>query len=424
MLKREINRWDLVLLMINTVIGAGIFGLPSVIFKHAGVFSIPAIIVCGILVSVITLNFSEVASQFNKTGGPYLYTLEAFGKFPGFIIGWLALVSRVAAYAALTNLLVDYLSYLNEAFNNQGIRIITIILFSAFIFFVNYKGVKSSSRLNNFLGVAKLVPLIIFIVAGFFFLDFDLLSFDHTLPGIGGFSSAILVFVFAFTGFEAAVINTGEMSDPQRDIPFALMVTTLFVAVFYSLIQIVCIGTFPQLADSSKPIADSAHFFMGSAGGLLITIGAIICIGGTLNANMLAGSRLPFAFGEEGQFPKSFAKTHSKTAVPYISLIFYSVLTILVSVTGTFIYALTISVISKVFIFATISVALIKFRRVNKPGKAVFVLRFGHFSAILGVIICIWMLFASKLSDFLDVLITISVGIVIFFVFRLFAARL
>ncbi|OFY43576.1 MAG: amino acid transporter [Bacteroidetes bacterium GWF2_40_14] len=416
MLKREIKRWDLVLLMINTVIGAGIFGLPSVIFNHAGVYSILAIMVCGVLVTVITLNFSEVASQFNKTGGPYLYTLEAFGKFPGYIIGWLALVSRIAAYAALVNLLVDYLSYLNEAFNNQLIRNATIVLFTAFIFFVNYKGVRSSSRLNNFLGVAKLVPLLIFIVAGLFMLDSTLLDFDRTSPDITGFSSAILVFVFAFTGFEAAVINTGEMSDPQKDIPFALLVTTLFVGVFYSLIQIVCIGTFPQLADSTKPIADAAHNFLGPAGGLLITVGAVICIGGTLNANMLAGSRLPFAFGEAGQFPAIFAKTHDKTAVPYISLVLYAVVTILVSVTGTFIYALTISVISKVFIFATISAALIKFRRVNKPSKATFVLRYGHFSAILGIIICIWMLFASRMSDFLDVLITVSVGIGVFFI--------
>ena len=103
MLKRELKRWDLVLLMINSVVGAGIFGLPSKIFSLAGIYSIAAIFICALLMLVIILNFSEVASRFKKTGGPYLYTLEAFGEFPGYIIAWLALISRIAAYAALIN---------------------------------------------------------------------------------------------------------------------------------------------------------------------------------------------------------------------------------------------------------------------------------------------------------------------------------
>lgn len=418
MLKRDIKRWDLVLLMINFFIGAGIFGLPSKIFELAGVYSIPAIVICALLMSVIILNFSEVASQFNKTGGPYLYTSEAFGKFPGYIIGWLALVSRIAVYAALINLLVDYLSYINDAFNNQKIRSFTIILITFFIFFINYRGVKNSSRLNNLLTIGKLIPLMAFVIVGLFFIDFDLLDFKQSAPEIKDLASTIFVLVFAFTGFEAAVINTGEMSNPKKDIPFALIISTLFVAVFYTLIQLVSVGTFPDLANSNKPIADAADHILGTAGGLIITIGAVISIGGTINANLLSGSRLPFAFSEANQFPRVFSKTHRKTAVPYISLIVYSIVTILVSITGTFIYALSISVISKVLIFSIISAALIKFRRVKGKNNKGFKLRFGYLSAILGIIICIWMLLASNISDFIDVLITISVGIVLYFIFR------
>ena len=173
MLKRDIKRWDLVLLMINIIIGAGIFGLPSKIFELTGVYSIPAIFICALLMIIIILNFSEVASQFNKTGGPYLYTTKAFGKSLGYIIGWLSLVSRIAAYAALINLLVDYLSYINVAFNNQSFRFLTIILITSMIFLINYRGVKNSSRLNNILAIAKLIPLFIFIIVGFYFIDFD-----------------------------------------------------------------------------------------------------------------------------------------------------------------------------------------------------------------------------------------------------------
>ncbi len=418
MLKREIKRWDLVLLVINCFIGAGIFGLPSKIFSLAGIYSLAAIFICALLILTIILNIAEVASQFKKTGGPYLYTLKAFGNFPGYIIGWLTLISRIAAYAALINLLVDYLSYIDEHFNDQSVRSITIIIITAVILLVNYLGVKNSSRLNNLLGILKLIPLTVFVFVGFFFIDFELLDFDQSVPSFKDFSSAILILVFAFTGFEMALINTGEMANPAKDIPFALIFSTLFVAVFYILIQVVSVGIFPNLASSNRPIADAADFIFGLTGGIFITIGAIISIGGTLNANILAGSRLPFAFSEENQFPKIFSKTNTKTSIPYISLITYSVVTILVSVTGTFIYALTISVISKVMVFAVISAALIKLRKVKKPKKKVFKLRFGYLSAILGIIICVWLLSVSKLSDFKDVLIISIVGLIIYFIFK------
>lgn len=419
MLKREIKKWDLVLLIINSIIGAGIFGLPSKIFSLAGIYSIVAILICAILMLIVILNFSEVASQFKKTGGPYLYTLKAFGDLPGYIIGWLALISRIAAYAAIINILVDYLSYLNTHFTEQSFRSITIVIITALLFLVNYHGVKNSSKLNNLLGISKLIPLTVFVIVGFFFIDFELIDLNQTAPTVTDFSSAVLILVFAFTGFEAAVINTGEMSNPKKDIPFALIFSTLFVTLFYILIQVVSIGTFPDLADSNKPITDAAHFIMGSKGGLLITIGAIISIGGTLNANLLAGSRLPFALSEAKQFPIVFLKTNRKTAIPYISLIVYTLATIVVSVTGTFIYALTINVITKVFIFAIISAALIKFRRSNKQKKTGFKLRFGLLSAILGIGICVWLLAVSKRSDFRDVVIMIIAGLLIYFIFKI-----
>jgi APA family basic amino acid/polyamine antiporter len=418
MLKRAITRWDLFFLMINSIIGAGIFGLPAIIYNEAGVFSIPAIMICAVLIFIIILNFSEVASIFKQTGGPYLYTSEAFGKFPGFLLGWLALVSRIATFAALINLMADYLTYLDTMFSNYIVRIITIILFTTFLFLINYQGVKHSSRLNNFMAIAKLIPLIIFVIVGFFFIDFNLLHFKQDVPSFDNFSSVIFVLVFAFTGFESTVINAGEMKNPGKDIPFALVSATVFVAFFYTFIQVVCIGTYPQLGDSTKPIADASHLLMGSAGGIMITIGAVISIGGTLNAILLAGSRLPFAFSEAGQFPKIFSKEHSKSGVPFISLIVFTIITVLVSVSGTFVYALSISVISKVMIFLIVSAALIKFRYSNKAFKPYFKLRYGIVSAVLGIIICICLLFSSDPSDFLDVLITMLIGFLIYMVFK------
>jgi amino acid transporter len=209
------------------------------------------------------------------------------------------------------------------------------------------------------------------------------------------------------------------MSRPEKDIPFALIGATLFIALFYILIQVVTVGTYPDLANSIKPIADAAHFFMGSAGGIMITVGAVLSIGGTLNTNLLAGSRLPYAFSEEGQYPKIFLKTSAKTAIPYVSLIIYTVVTIIVSLTGTFIYALSINVITKALLFAIISAALIKFRRVDGSPKQGFRLRFGYFYGVAGIIICAWLLYVSDLSDFIDVVLTTLAGILLYFLFKI-----
>tara|TARA_B100000959_G_scaffold159913_1_gene167503 strand:- start:3525 stop:4121 length:597 start_codon:yes stop_codon:yes gene_type:complete len=193
-----------------------------------------------------------------------------------------------------------------------------------------------------------------------------------------------------------------------------MITASLFIAIFYSLIQIVAVGTFPDLINSNKPIADAANSFLGPVGGLIITIGAIISIGGTLNGNVLIGSRVPFALSEKNQFPKIFSKTHPKTAVPHISLWLYLIIAILVSISGTFIYLLSISVICSILVYFTVSASLIKLRMQNK--NIGYKLRYGNTIAILGMLICIWLLSVADLSKLVDVFMTIGAGIIIYFI--------
>ena len=417
MLKREIKRWGLVLIMINGIIGAGIFGLPSRIFAISGIYSIPIIFLCALMIFVFIMIYAEVGSQFKETGGSYLYILTAFGELPGFVIGWIGFVGRIVGYAALINLLLDYLSFFNESFTEQTARTISILLITAFLFIINYSGVKNSSKLINILSISKVIPLLFFIIAGFFFIDIDLINFSKSpIPTISEFSSTIFILIFAFTGFGVALVNTGEILNPKKDIPFAMIITSIFVAIFYALIQIVAVGTFPDLANSNKPIADAANSFFGPMGGLIITIGAVISIGGTLNGNILVGSRTPFALSEMNQLPKIFSKIHPKTAVPHISLWVYSIIVILVSISGTFIYLLSISVICAILVYFTISASLIKLRILNKNENTGFKLKYGNTIAVLGMLICIWLLSVADLSKLVDVSITVGAGLIIYFI--------
>lgn len=404
----------MVLLVINGVIGSGIFGLPSKTFKETGVFSIAAFGVCAIAVFIIILCFAEVSSRFDKTGGPYLYALSSFGPLPAFLTGWLLLVTRFITYAALINLLVTYLSVFSDWFTQPSARIISIILLTLFLALINHVGVKNSTRVNNFLTVAKLLPLLLFIIAGFFFIETKNFEIKHT-PGFSSFSSTVLLLVFAFGGFESVLVNSGEVKNPGKNLPFALLLAALIIAVIYILIQIVNIGTLPTLASSEKPLAEAAGLFMGKTGATLIAIGALFSVTGTLNAIMLVGSRLPYAFSEEKQFPKIFSFIHPRYKTPTLSLLLFMTVTIIISINYSFLSAASISAITRVMIYGIVCISLIKLRKKNAAQTGYFKIRYGKIVAIAGIAITIWLLSSSRLTELRDVAIAIGAGLVIYF---------
>jgi APA family basic amino acid/polyamine antiporter len=413
MLNRSISRWGMVLLFINGVIGSGIFGLPSKTFKEVGVYSIAAFLVCAVAVFVIILCFAEVSSRFDKTGGPYVYALSSFGRLPAFLTGWLMLVTRIITYAALINLLVIYLSVFSAWFNQPTSRIITIVLLTLFLSWVNHVGVKNSTRINNFLTIAKLLPLLLFIVIGIFYIKPGYFEIKYT-PGFSSFSSTVLLLVFAFGGFESVLVNSGEVKNPSKNLPFALLLAALVIAVIYILVQIVSIGTLPSLATSEKPLADAAGLFMGQIGATIIALGAVVSVTGTLNVIMLVGSRLPFAFSEEKQFPKLFSFIHPRFKTPTWSLLLFTVITILVSIYYSFLFAASISAITRVMIYGIVCITLFRLRKKNSEKTGVFKIPFGNFFAIAGFLITLWLLSNSRLNELKDIAIAIGLGLVIY----------
>ena len=149
MLQRGIRKWELVLLVINSIIGAGIFGLPSKIFALSGVYSLLAFVVCAAVVAIFILVFAEVSSRYDKTGGPYLYMMDAFGPFPAFVMGWLLLLSRLFNYATLINLLVVYLSFFSPTFLNPLARAACMVAITFLLAGINFIGIRNTTRLSN-----------------------------------------------------------------------------------------------------------------------------------------------------------------------------------------------------------------------------------------------------------------------------------
>lgn len=416
-LVRGIRRWDLVALVLNAVIGAGIFGLPARVFALAGTWSLLAYVACAALVVLIVLCFAEVSSRFGITGGPYLYAREAFGPAVGFQIGWLLWLARLTAFAALCNLWLDYAAFFVPAAASGAGRPLLITGIVVALTVLNVRGVRGSTIFNDVFTITKLGPLLLFVAVGAFFMEPANLSFGPP-PSAARFSGAVLLLVFAFSGFEMAVIPAGEQKDPRRHAPFALLTGVALIALLYVAIQAVSIGTLPGLAESQRPLADAALLFMGTPGAVLISLGALVSITGTLNVIVLVGPRLPFAMAEQGQLPGVFAATHRRFKTPHVAIVVSSLVMLVLTVQGTFISALTISTVIRLITYAVTCAALPVLRRRGGAQVGGFTAPGGVVAAVLAIALCGWLVSTSTWADLRTTALAAGVGVLLYLALR------
>ncbi len=418
-LVRGISRWDLIAIVINTVIGAGIFGLPSKVAKLIGSYSLIAFIVCSIIIAFVVLCFAEVSSRFRATGGAYLYTKEAYGSFVGFEVGWLFWITRFTAFAANCNLLISYLGFFYEPLSIGAMRIFLIALVVFGLMFVNIIGVRESTRITNVLTIGKLTPLFLFVVIGMFFIQPGNFDFNVS-PTMDVFANAILVLIYAFVGFESAVIPAGEMKDPEKNAPFALMTAVGIIVAFYILIQLVSIGTLPELASSERPLADAAETFVGTWGASFIVIGALISILGNLNVGLLATTRLLFAMAENKDIPQVLAAVSDRFKTPHFAIILTSACIFVFTVYSNFLAALTISTVTRIIVYGMTCIALPIFRYRKDAPEAGFLAPLGILAAALSLVLLGWLMLSVKLIDIQQIAIAVAIGAVIYIVSRAF----
>lgn len=419
-LVRGLGRWDLTAVAINTIIGTGIFILPAGVFGLIGSFSLFAFVACAVIVGLIVLCFSEVASRFQMTGGMYLYAREAFGPEIGFEVGWLYWIVRVATFAANCNAMLAYLGFFVAGVNEGITRIAIISAVVAGITFVNLLGVRETAVVTNVFAVGKIVPLLIFAGVGIFFIEPSNFNFQ-TVPEVSAFPAAILMLLYAYMGFEAAVIPAGETKDPRSSVPFALLTALGFCAVLFIIVQIVAIGTLPELAGSKTPLADAAGRFMGSFGAGFIALGALISVLGNLNGGFLSSSRIPFAMAEQNELPRVFSRTHKKYKTPYIAIIVTGITVLTLTVFTTFLTAVTIAAITRLLVYATTCLALPVFRQRSDVPPAKFSAPLGILAAVLSLGLIGWLLTNVDFrKEGLPIVIAAVLGLVVYFSYRAF----
>jgi amino acid transporter len=268
-----------------------------------------------------------------------------------------------------------------------------------------------------------LIPIALFIGAGLFFLNPGHFS-PAPAPALSSFSQSTLLLVYAFTGFEMAIIPAGETRDPQRNLPFAILASLALVAVIYILIQVVCVGTLPELAASKRPLADAGERFLGVAGATVITVGVAISIIGNLVVVLLAAARLPFAMAGDHKLPRVFAATHERFRTPHVSIVFTAVVMLALALSGTFASIVAVSVVARLLAYIAICVALIVLRRRDEREmrfKAQFKAPAGVYVSIATLGLCAWLLANGygSASEAMNAAVAAAAGLLIYGAYKL-----
>ncbi len=349
----------------NYTVGSGIFVLPGIVAATLGPPALLAYLLCAFIIGLVVLVFAEAGSRVTVTGGPYAYVEIGLGPLAGFIAGILLCVTDVGALAAIAMLLATYIAsalHLSGGIANSIIAALMLAGLAA----VNIRGVTSGARLIEVATVAKLLPLLLFVLVGIFYVSPANLRWTH-IPSASSVASTAGILIFAFAGIEAALLPSGEVRDAARTVPRAAMLALGFVTLLYLAVQGVALGVLgPALgADRVAPLATAAGSFAGSAGRSVLLVGAAISMFGWVSGSILAGPRAFFALSRDGFLPRQLAHVHARFRTPHVAIISYAVVAIALALSGTFEQLAILSNIAALGLYSMCAVAVVMLRRRN-----------------------------------------------------------
>lgn len=414
-LRRVVTRWELVGIAINDVIGSGVYLLPAAAALLLGPASVWAVLLAGFAVLLLVLCFAEAASHFDQPGSGYLYTREAFGKFIGFEVGWMTWLARVASVASLANGFAQALTFIWPGANDGIVKVLVIGVSLAILTWINIVGVKHGARVAVGFTIAKLLPLVVLILAGIFAIDWNLLA---PKPGLewGNLGEAALLLLFAYAGFENTAAAAGEYKDPKRDVPFALIAMILIVTAVYTLIQLVALGTLPDLATKVEgaPLADAAMVVLGTGAGLMMTAGAVISIGGNIGSTMLAGPRYLYALSRDGYGPKFLSSVHPRYETPAAAIAVQGALALVLALSGSFVQLAMLSIIARLSTYIGTAAAVPFLRRKFPRTDTTVVLPGGALIPVLALALSLGLLASATKWNLLAGLAGLAIGGVLY----------
>ncbi len=407
-LRRDIGFTGSAFLAFNGIVGAGIFALPGTLYAQFGQFSPWLFPIFGVLILLIALPFARLAALFPNSGGPVAYT-AVMGRTLSFEVGWLYYLARSGASAANANVFAAYAGALWPALGSGVGRIATILTLVGLLTAVNIIGVKRAIRALDALTIFKALPLIALVL-------WALIQAGVPAPGpvpqFSAVEAAALVILYAFVGFENAVVPAGETANPQKTIPRAVIVTLLGTVLIYFLVQLAYVAVMPPGPAPEAPLTAFAQELIGPAGVVLLAAIALASIAGNISSSLTSTPRVSYALAELGSLPRWFGAVSSRYATPANSILFMGLVVAVLAVSGSFVWLAVVSTLARLFVYGSSIASLPAARRAQGlgTGASTWLLVAG------GLAVCLWAATQSTLFSWAMLGAAAAVGLVLFLV--------
>lgn len=361
-LARALTRRDLTGILLNAMVGSGMLAAPAKVYAVAGGWSFAVLLASALALVPLIACFADLGSRFAATGGPYLYVREGLSPAPAFGAGWLLWISQAMSTATLANLFVSYVAGFVPMLGTGIPRLLVMGGLGAVMTWIVLVGISPSARVSNALIVVKVGFVLLFLLAGLPFVDLGRVEVGAP-PPLGDFAAAMLVYLFAYTGFERGAVLAGEARDPKRDVPAALGVSLGVATLAYAAVLLVCIGTLYAPAATDRPLAEAGRLLYGNVGAVAVSAGAIVVILGTLFVVGIGMPRMLLALAEARQLPAVLAAVHPRWRTPHIAILLSGGLAYAAAMASDLLTALTISTGARLIGYILSCVALWRMRR-------------------------------------------------------------
>jgi len=394
-LRRDLTSFDVTAIVVGSVVGADIYIASALTAGLVGPFAIVVWVIAAVFATIIALVFASCSFHVPRVGGPFAFVSAAFDDFYGFLTGWSLWIAEMLALPVFALAFVQYLEYLVplDTAGELAVKAAFLFLLTA----VNILGVKAAGRVNDVLTVVKLLPIFLVVMAGLGFFVLHpgrfLANYTPFLPlGLGGLGPAMVLVFWAYVGFELATLPAAEVKDPARIIPRALVTGMAVVTLFYLSTNLVVFGIIPWqvLAVSTTPLVLVGVALLGSAGGLLMSVGALVSVSGSDESGILGTSRLAYAMAIDGLFPRPFARLHPRFGTPWVVLVFEGAVAFILASFSGIRSLISFSVFTMAFSFLLTCCALVVLARRGKQG-----LRGERILPWAGMAICLYLMYST-----------------------------
>jgi len=411
--------------IVNTTIGAGIFVLPALVATGLGAAAPLAFLVCAIAMVYLFTSFAMAGSRVSLTGGLYAYVEVAFGRYVGFLAGILFYLTAVLSVSGVVNVFATSVGILAPPLATGTGRFILILLVFSSLAVINIRGVRAGARAVGVVTLIKLVPLIIFVVAGVFFIRPAAMAWPGW-PGSKALGESVLLLIFAFVGIEVALMPSGEVKQPSRTVPRAIYAALAITTLLYIMIQLVAQGVLGS--DLSKhpntPLAEAALQFLGNFGRVIMLAGATISAFGFVTSDILSSPRIIFAFGRDGVLPKWFAHIHPRFHTPNVAIVTYAAIAFMLSFSSTFQQLAVLANVAVLLLYLLCCLAALQLTRWDVRGDGPpFIFPGAKLIPVLAVFVIIWILAHATAKEFAVTAVCLGVASLLFLVRRLMVTR-